>query len=114
MNNDYIKNIKRLINKCGKEFIKELIDLMIINKKIDNNYLRSLLIKNNVIKKSTKFIRNIIYSYEETHYINGKYTNTGDIIHELHIYNGRNQMILFVNLKQSMIPEVFDILNTCS
>lgn len=109
-----MRNLPLLIQNYGKQFVEELIDLTIINNKIDNDYLRSLLLKHNVIKRSTKIITNNLYKNKKRQYINGRFQETDDMEYKLSIRNGKNQTILYLSLKQSNLPEVFNMLNNCS
>lgn len=109
-----MKNITDLIQKHGKQLVEELLDLIIINNKIDNSYLRSLLLKHKVIKPTTKTIVGNLYKNKKRQYINGRFQETDDMEYKLSIRNGKNQTILYLSLKQSNLPEVFNMLNNCS
>lgn len=105
MNNVRIEHIKSLIDKYGKQVITELIDLIFIKEKINNDYLRSLLIENNVIKKTTKIVDGVLTKHRDNQ-------NPSDPLYIFCIYNGKSQTILHFSLKQSIIPEIFAMLNS--
>lgn len=100
--------IKQQTLKYGKNFILEILDLMIIGYKIKNEEMREILLKNKVIKPTTKTINYITSKHRQG------LQETGDIKYGITIKNGRNQVIFNLYLTQSTIPEVLEMINTCN
>lgn len=97
-------SIARLIERYGKEFIKKLIDIVVIcdrkNRKNINEKTREILIEHNIIKKTTKIINTtIIITYDKSYHI--------------FIRNGRNQNIIEeITFQQEKLPEIMELLNS--
>ena len=104
--------IEDLVQKYGKPIIKELIDAMIINGNIKKLNLRDICLKYGLITKATKIIRN--YSYKCTinkDFINGRYVEiTPSIKYYIHIVNGRNQSLFYMDFKEQDIPHIIEVL----
>lgn len=113
--NSYKEYIKQQTLKYGKNFILEILDLMIIGYKIKNEEMRELLLKNKVIKRTTKTINYTTSKHNNLTFIQGQgLQETDDIEYGITIKNGRNQVIFNLHLTQSIIPEVLEMINTCN
>ncbi len=89
--------IEALVQKYGKPLIEELFDMMVIGGKVSNDYMRNLLLKHKVIKRSTKMIHSFVNS-----------TSYNKV---LYVRNGKNQNIISIRIDNHKIPEVMSMLN---
>lgn len=100
-----------LVQKYGKQLIKELIDLMVISRRVEGESIRPLLIKNDIIKRSTKTVRAHFRRYEVRGTLpDGRWGATGDFTNNLNVVNGRNQTIFNIKFKDSELPQVMKVL----
>jgi len=84
------------IEKYGKEFIRDIFDIIIIKEnKVTDEDFRKILIKNKIIKPSTKFIYPTIYH--------------SDVLCEWYVFakNGRGTVILDLTFNDSELPILF-------
>ncbi|HOJ95138.1 MAG TPA: hypothetical protein PK390_07845 [Fervidobacterium nodosum] len=84
------------IEKYGKEFIRDILDIIIIKEnKVTDEDFRKILIKNKIIKPSTKFVYHTIYH--------------SDILRNWYIIaeNGRGTIILDLTFNDSELPILF-------
>lgn len=105
--------MKDLIQKYGKQLIKELLDLMIISRRVDSESLRLTLIKYGVIKKTTKSLKAYFSRYQESGKLpNGKWGMINDWENKLAIKNGRNQYVFpIIKFNDSELPKILEVLN---
>lgn len=90
-----------IIEKYGKQITKELLDIIIIKEKFNNNEVRDVLLKHNVIKKTTKTIDGYVYN------CNG---NTRNKKYTMNIRNGRGEVILNISFNELDIPTIINML----
>ncbi len=90
-----------IVQTYGKQLISELMDMIIISKYVDHTKARDLLIKYDLIKKSTKTII-ADYTFKNNYWGNGNHH------HLVNMKNGRNQSILRVSFRQSDIPQILE------
>jgi hypothetical protein len=84
------------IEKYGKEFIRDILDIIIIKEnKITNEDFRKILIKNKIIKPSTRFVYPTICR--------------SDILRKWYVIaqNGRGTVILNLTFNDSELPILF-------
>lgn len=103
--------IENLVQKYGKQLISELISMAVINKKINEDYTRKLLIKHGVIKRSTKVIRGRVYIKEVLGYVDNVWTNLGYNSYTVHIHNGLNTAIIYFTFTDKDLPHIMEVLN---
>ena len=99
-----------LIEKYGKELISNLIDMMIVDGTFNEDNMRKLLIKNKVIKPTTKHIKTY-FNYNNKRFLadeNGICRNvvTDNGKYLIKLYNGRNQLIIGFSFFKNEIPEL--------
>lgn len=98
------------VQKYGKQLITELVDIMIISQRINNEDLRNLLIKHDVIKKSTKMITHHLSSREANgRREDGNWGSIG-VVHQITVYNGRSQKVFQFSFRQSEMEKIQAIL----
>lgn len=89
--------MQEYIDKYGKEFLREILDIVIIDKRpFNNEEIRNLLLKHKLIKPSTKIIR--------------CYHSSTDYAFHINIRNGRNTYILYMFIRKEELPELFKLL----
>lgn len=103
--------IESLVQKYGKQLISELISMAVINRKINQDYTRKLLIKHGVIKRSTKVIRGRVYINKTYGYVNNVWTNLGYDSYTVDIRNGRNKIIIHFIFTDKDLPHIMEVLN---
>ena len=87
----------------GREFCEELLDKIIIQKKISGREMRDILVKYNKIKKTTKQIdASLRY---------GSRLSGSDVI-SLNAFNGRNEKVFDIRFREHEIPKIVEDINT--
>lgn len=101
--------IESLVQKHGKQLIKELIDTAIISKNLNSTQTRNLFLEHKVIKPSTKIIR-AEYSHweEESRMPNGSWGKTGDVTNRIYIRNGNGKQLFYISFKTSQLPQILE------
>jgi hypothetical protein len=104
--------IQELIQKYGKQAIKELVDMMIIYDSIKDTDIQPILVKHKIITNRTKIIRVNLwkqqgyYGYNERH----EYIKYNGYKYTLSIKNGRGTQIIYIAFFEHQIPEILEAL----
>ena len=56
--------VSQYIEQYGKELITDMLDMLVINNKPNNNVIYDLLVKHKVITRRTKYIRTFCYKQD--------------------------------------------------
>lgn len=96
------------IQTYGKQLIKELMDIMCINKNITSDTARDLLIKYNIISKRTKIVNTYFCIDDVYGRVDGRWDKTGEKQYKLNIKNGRGTSVLYFIFKDSEIPSLLE------
>ena len=87
------------IKDYPKPFIRDVIDMMVISKKVDNEVIRELMIKHKMITKSTKTINaHLNVSNHRTDY------------QSLLVKNGRNHCLVYFSFKLNELDKITEYL----
>ena len=85
---DTMSHVDQYIEDYGKELITEILDMFMINNKVDNNIIYDLLVKHKVITRRTKFIRTSCYKPKDKSGIKITIKNTsGKVILNMSLVN---------------------------
>lgn len=86
-----------VIEQYGYKFVKDLLDILLIEKKVNSTKMRNIMIKHGIIKRTTKIIQPCSY------HRNGYY----------HIYarNGRNTIIFNLKLHEIEVQQIINELH---
>lgn len=110
-----------LIQKYGAQTISELLDMVIIQQNISNDDWRMFLVRNGIIKDSTKIIRGYMNStLIRTKYVTNAQTGRWESIrldnpymdYSIRCKNGRGVVVFTAQFVETDIPQIMRELQT--
>lgn len=104
--------IDSLVQKYGKQLIKELISIMVIRGNVNGVDFKPLLLKHKIITRNTKTVKAYYRKYQPNgRRPDGSWGALNDMRHALELKNGSGRILIYLVFNESELPTIMEGLN---